>query len=467
MRRTKIVATVGPATSDPTTTRALLEAGADVLRLNAAHGDAHVHSDSARRIRAAADALGRSAALLVDLPGPKLRTGDVAGDSVSLSAGERFVLGALVEPGDEHRVATTVPDLAHWVTPGDEITLADGAIVLVVDDVRDGAVHTTIARGGLLRSRKGMHIPRAEQHIEPFTDADRDALELALALRAEFVGISFVRHARDVEQIRSSLPRRGYRPQLVTKIETAIALDELDGIIAVADAVMVARGDLGIEVPEARVPLIQKDIIRRCNAAGKPVITATQMLESMTRAPMPTRAEVNDVANAVIDGTDALMLSEETAVGAHPIEAVRTMANVAIEAERWPRDRVVPAPSDDDRVAWAVAHAAVEAAEDLAVTAILCPTHSGVTARRVASFRPRMPVIGAAERPEILGQLRLVWGVQPVAVAAVPDGADRLDLALRAARTAGLLAAGDLVAVVMASPAPRAGATDTVRIVRA
>ena len=438
-----------------------------MLRLNAAHGDATVHTASATRIRAAAGELGRPAAILVDLPGPKLRTGDVRGEAVELTAGTTFVLTAQGARGNETRVSTTVPELARWVGPGDEITLADGAIVLAVEAIRDADVYTTIARGGMLRSRKGMHIPRAEQHVEPFTDADRDALDLALALRAEFVGISFVRHGRDVEQIRSSLPRRGHRPLLVTKIETAAALDDLDGIIGAADAVMVARGDLGIEVPEARVPLLQKEIIRRCNAAGKPVITATQMLESMTRSPMPTRAEVNDIANAVIDGTDALMLSEETAVGAHPVDAVRTMAEVALEAERWPRDRVVPEPSDADRVAWAVAHAAVEAAEDLDVTAIVCATHSGITARRVASFRPLVPVIGASEQPEVLGQLCLVWGVEPVPVRIVPDGEDRLAAALEAGRDAGLLARGDLVAVVMASPAPRAGATDTVRIVRA
>ena len=250
-----------------------------------------------------------------------------------------------------------------------------------------------VVRGGVLRSRKGMHVPRAEAHVEPFTEADAVALRMAIAIKADFIGLSFVRRPEDVEAVRARLPKRGHRPQLVAKIETAVALDHLPGIVGAADAVMVARGDLGIQVPgRGACPLIQKEIIRFCNMAGKPVITATQMLESMTRSPLPTRAEVNDVANAVLDGTDALMLSEETAVGEYPADTVRTMSDVAEAAEAWPHARTTPqgaaAALDDDRVAWAVAHASVQAAEDLGVAAIVCPTQSGTTARRVAAFRP-------------------------------------------------------------------------------
>ena len=257
-------------------------------------------------------------------------------------AGNEFTLLADEIEGDGHHVSTTMPELAHWVEPGDDVYLADGAIVLRVTSRAGSAVHTEVVRGGLLRSRKGMHVPRAEAHVEPFTEHDAAALKMAIAIKADFVGLSFVRRPEDCEAVRARLPKRGHKPSLVAKIETAVALDHLPGIVQSADAVMVARGDLGIQVPARRVPLIQKEIIRFCNMSGKPVITATQMLESMTESPLPTRAEVNDVANAVLDGTDALMLSEETAVGLYPADAVRTMSEVAEAAEAWPRGARLP-----------------------------------------------------------------------------------------------------------------------------
>jgi pyruvate kinase len=470
MRRTKIVATVGPATSLPQSMRALLASGADVVRLNAAHGTADVHAQHASLARETAAALGRAVGVLVDLPGPKMRTGPVVDEEIRLEAGRELTLTSAEVIGDAHRVSTTVPELARWVRPGDEIYLADGAIVLHVERVVERDVVCEVVRGGVLRSRKGMHVPRAEAHVESFTDADAAALRLAIAIKADFIGLSFVRRPEDVEGVRQRLPKRRNRPQLVAKIETAVALDHLPSIVGVADAVMVARGDLGIQVPAQRVPLIQKEIIRFCNLAGKPVITATQMLESMTRAPLPTRAEVNDVANAVLDGTDALMLSEETAVGEYPADTVRTMSDVAEAAEAWPRERTTPqgaaAAADDDRVAWAVAHASVQAAEDLGVAAIVCPTQSGTTARRVAAFRPAVPIAGISAQPDVLGRLCLVWGVRPLSASAV-EGEDGLRHAVKAARDCGLARKGDLIAVVSASPGKRAGATDTVRIVRA
>src|SRR3954469_25943055 len=429
MRRTKIVATIGPATSEPDALKALLDAGVDVVRLNAAHAAPDVHAEHAATARAAAAALNRTVGVLVDLPGPKLRTGPVVNDEGELRIDSEVVLTAAPVVGDEHRVSTTIHDLARWVRVGDEVFLADGAIVLCVESIDGDDVQCRVVRAGLLRSRKGMHVPRAEGHVDPFTDADALALEMAVRIKADFVGLSFVRRPEDVEAVRARLPKRGAKPHLIAKIETAVALDHLAGIVAMADAVMVARGDLGIQVPARRVPLIQKEIIRFCNMAGKPVITATQMLESMTRSPMPTRAEVNDVANAVLDGTDALMLSEETAVGEYPADTVRTMSEVAEAAEAWPRTRTMPqgaaAALDDDRVAWAVAHASVQAAEDLGVAAIVCPTESGTTARRVAAFRPAVPIAGISAQPDVLGRLCLVWGVRPLTAAAV-EGDDGL-----------------------------------------
>jgi pyruvate kinase len=448
--------------------RSLLAAGVDVVRLNAAHGTAEMPA-RASLARDTAAQIGRSVGVLVDLPGPKLRTGPVVGDEVELLPGEAFTLRATAEVGDATQVSTTIPELARWVGPGDDVYLADGAIVLRVVAIDGRDVRCEIVRGGVLRSRKGMHVPRAEAHVEPFTDADAAALKVAVQMKADFVGLSFVRRPEDCESVRARLPKRGARPQLVAKIETAVALDHLPGIVGSADAVMVARGDLGIQVPARRVPLLQKEIIRFCNMAGKPVITATQMLESMTESPLPTRAEVNDVANAVLDGTDALMLSEETAVGRYPSDTVRTMSEVAEAAEAWPRTRTTPegvgAALDDDRVAWAVAHAAVQAAEDLGVAAIVCPTQSGTTARRVAAFRPSVPIAGIAATPEVLGRLCLVWGVRPIGMPE-SERADYVRDAVRAARSCGLVHKNELIGVVYASPGKRAGATDTVRVVR-
>ncbi len=470
MRRTKIVATIGPATSDPTSMLSIIAAGVDVVRLNASHGTLEQHRENASRARTIATDLGRTIGVLVDLPGPKLRSGDLAADEVELAIGASFTLRGERISGDATQVSTTLPELAQWMHPGDEVFLADGAIVLEVVSVDGADVSTIIRRGGILRSRKGMHVPKAERHIEPFTERDRVALEMAIEIRADFVGLSFVRNAEDIDHVRSLLPKRGMKPALIAKIETALAVDNLEAIMIATDAVMVARGDLGIQLPARRVPLIQKDIIRMCNLAGRTVITATQMLESMTRAPLPTRAEVNDVANAVIDGTDALMLSEETAVGSHPADVVRTMAEVAEAAEHWDRHHDTPtgveAP-DNDKVAWAVAHAAVHAAEDLKVAAILCPTRSGQTARRVAAFRPTMPVAGISPTHEVLGGLCLVWGVTPLVVPETADGGQQLRLAVQAARSAGLVRDGELVALVFGDAGPRAGSTDSVRIVRA
>ncbi len=469
MRRTKIVATVGPATSSPAAMRSLLEAGVDVVRLNAAHADMATHTRNARLVRETAAAIGRNVGILVDLPGPKIRSGVVANDAVDLESGQEFLLkGSESGIGNERQVATTLPELAHWARPGDEVYLADGAIVLRVLASEADDVRCEVVRGGTLRSRKGMHLPRAEAHVDPFTPRDGQALEMAIAAKVDFLGLSFVRRAEDVERVRALLPKRGVRPALVPKIETATAIDHLEGIVSAADAVMVARGDLGIQLPARRVPLLQKEIIRACNVAGKPVITATQMLESMTRSPLPTRAEVNDVANAVLDGTDALMLSEETAVGLFPSQTVRMMSEVAEAAEGWPHERVDPAAivgGDADRVAWAVAHAAVQAAEDLRVAAIVCPTRSGQTARRVAAFRPRVPIAGIATAPTVLGGLSLVWGVRPLLLAESAKE-ESLQAAVNAARAAGMVREGDLVVLVFGSAGPRAGSTDSVRVIR-
>lgn len=470
-RRTKIVATLGPATRDAESVRAILSAGVDVVRLNFAHDTPRVHAEAANLARAEAEALGRVVGVLVDLPGPKMRTGPIRDEQVVLEAGREFVLTAADVDGDHRHVSTSVEDLPSMVASGDEIYLADGQIVLHVDRIEGPDVITKVFRRGVLRSRKGMHLPAAEGRVQAFTPEDRTALEDALALEADLIGLSFVRDAEDLGRARAALPRQGRSPRLVAKIETASALENLDEIVAAADAVMVARGDLGIQTSLERMPLIQKEIIRKCNRSGIPVITATQMLESMTHSPLPSRAEVSDVANAVLDGTDALMLSEETAVGDHPASAVATMATTAVAAEAGSKveSHAVPAGRDDP-VAWAVAHAAVEASEDLGVAAILCPTQGGATPRRVAAFRPSMRIVGMSARPETLGGLALVWGVVPLSLPQSEDPRDTAEDVARATRSAleaGLVSEGDLVTVVAGSPGRRAGRTDYMRIARA
>jgi pyruvate kinase len=443
----------------------------DVVRLNLAHDVAAAHRRAAGAARGQAAELGRTVGILVDLPGPKMRTGPIAGDAVHLEPGGDFALTMQPIEGDSRCVSTTVNGLPRMVSKGDSIFLADGEIVLQVTSVRRAVVETSVVRGGVLRSGKGMHIPAAERDMESFTDADKAALGVGQRLGADLVGLSFVRDAADVERARAALPEHGRRPLLVAKVETRSAVDNLDEIVRAADAVMVARGDLGIQMELQEVPLLQKEIIARCNRAGVPVITATQIMESMTHSPMPTRAEVTDVANAVLDGTDALMLSEETAVGDFPEQTISIMSGVARQAEARLGDANFPSPREqpDERVSWAVARAAVHAAEDCSVTAILCPTRTGATPRRVAAFRPSMPIIGLSGRPETLGGLALVWGVVPLPVdvqRAAPNVREEVERAGAACRRAGLLARGDLVAVVAGGLAPRAGRTDYVRIAR-
>jgi pyruvate kinase len=472
MRRTKIIATLGPASREPDNVQALIEAGVDVFRLNFAHPSPEIHKAAAELARAKADEFGKVIGILADLPGPKMRTGEIEGGEVSLEPDQGFVLYSKDTVGDSNGVSTTVPGLAQMVEPGDEIFLADGAIILRVTETANGDVHTEVVRRGLLRSRKGMHLPSAEAKIQAFTKEDRETLEFALSFKVDLVGLSFIRDAEDVERARAALPKRGVKPLLIAKIETRTAVENLDEIVRAADAVMVARGDLGIQCPFEDVPLLQKRIIRACNETGTPVITATQMLESMTHGPLPSRAEVNDVANAVLDGTDALMLSEETAVGKYPVATVRAMSTIALaaETEERPHVRSVHHEGEDDPVSWAIARAAVHAAEELDVAAILCPTRSGATARRVAAFRPSMPILGLSHGAETVRPLALVWGVVPKLSAFFPEeqlAEEGLHQAVQAARDAGLVESGQLVAVVAGGPAPRAGSTDVVRIVLA
>jgi pyruvate kinase len=475
-RRTKIVATMGPSCREPDVLRGVIAAGADVVRLNLAHGTYDEHQAALAAARDAAASTDRVIGALADLPGPKMRTGPIAGGRIELHQGATVVLsgdGDGVE-GTADRFPTTVEGLGALVEPGEEIFLSDGAIVVKVLDVDGGDVRARVERGGVLASLKGMHLPSSEGRIEAFTAEDERALDAACDMGVDYVGLSFVRDAEDVERARTHLKARRSQVQLVAKIETRSAIENLDQIVAAADAVMVARGDLGIQLPLRDVPFLQKRIIRQCNRLGRPVITATEMLESMTEAPLPTRAEVADVANAVLDGTDAVMLSAETAIGERPVEAVKVMHGIVSTADvQKATGRAASEAmheSIEDPVSWAIARAAVQAAEDLNVAAIVCPTRSGATAKRVSAFRPRMPILGVAHRPQAVGALAMYWGVTPAFIEFLPEvrlEQEGIRRAANAAVSTGLAQEGDLVAVVAGGPAPRAGSTDFVRIVRA
>ena len=468
MRRAKIVATAGPASRSRGVLRELVAAGVDVLRLNLAHPSPEAHAQAARIAREEAAALDRVVAVLADLPGPKIRTGPIIGGEVQLEPGATLDLTAEHVEGDARRVSTSLESLPRIVTRGDQVFLADGEIVLEVVSADETTVRTHVVRGGILRSRKGMHLPQHEGRIDAFTESDRGSLRDAIALKADLVGLSFVRNADDLRRVRAELPDDD-PPLLVAKIETRSAVENLAEIVEEAAAVMVARGDLGIQTELPELPLLQKRIIRACNCAGKPVITATQMLESMTRAPLPTRAEVADVANAVLDGTDALMLSEETAVGDRPVEVVRTMDGIISAAERSASAHASPVSENlgGDRVSWATAHAGVQAALDLNAAAILCPTRSGSTALKVAAFRPPMAIVGISPFSHPRAMLALAWGVVPLGSAAeLPQGApgEDVEVAVRAAVGAGTIGHGDVVVVVAGGPAAPPGGTDLVRV---
>jgi pyruvate kinase len=467
-RRAKIVATAGPASRSRGVLGDLVAAGVDVVRLNLAHPSPEAHAQAARIAREEASNVDRVVAILADLPGPKIRTGPIVGGEVVLEPGAALDLTVEQVEGDTRRVSTSLATLPEIVTRGDHVFLADGEIVLEVASSDGTSVRTQVLRGGVLRSRKGMHLPEHEGRIDAFTDRDRSALRDAISMKADLVGLSFVRDADDLRRVRAELPDED-PPLLVAKIETRSAVENLTEIVQEADAVMVARGDLGIQMQLSELPLLQKRIIHACNCAGKPVITATQMLESMTRAPLPTRAEVADVANAVLDGTDALMLSEETAIGDRPVEVVRTMDGIITSTERAHSDHASPVSENlgGDRVSWATAHAGVQAALDLGAAAILCPTRSGSTALKVAAFRPPMPIVGISPFSHPRAMLALAWGVTPLGSASeLPHGApgEDIEIALRAAVAAGTVERGAVVVVVAGGPTAPPGGTDLVRV---
>jgi pyruvate kinase len=479
--RTKIVATIGPASDSAEVLGDLIDAGMDVVRLNLSHGALDGHLERLARVRAVAAQRGRPIAVLADLPGPKIRAGAFPDGGVALVAGAFVTLRPGDGPSDRSNITVPYPTLIDDLRVGSRVQLGDGAIAMRVTEVGDDAVVAQLETGGEANGRPGVHLSSETLRLPSPTAEDLVLAEAVAAAGVEFIAVSFVRAASDVEEVRAVV---GNRAQLVAKIETTAAIDHLHEIIASSDVVMVARGDLGIDCPIEDVPHLQKRIIRHCVEAGVPVITATQMLESMITAPSPTRAEVSDVANAVFDGTDALMLSGETAIGHDPALVVRTMAAVAERAEseasyrQWANrlGRMQQLPhhekmSSIDPITAALTHAASQAAHDAGATAILCCTRSGRTARAMARFRPAARMIGLSPDPSVVRSLGLSWGVEPLEVDVYGTTDEMVWFAVETALRAALVAPGDTVLVLAGAPDPvrprlAGAATDVLRIVR-
>jgi len=472
MRRAKIVATLGPASSDASILEKLIGLGVDVARFNFSHGRHEDHAQRLDRIRAASRHLGKAVAVLQDLQGPKIRTGPLkAGKAgVRVESGSEIVITTEGEiPGDEKMISTTYPHLAEDVRPGDRLLVDDGLLefrVLSTDGVRARA---EVVEGGLLGEHKGINLPGVTLRADPLSEKDKADLAFGISHGVDYVALSFVRSAADVGLCRTEMDRAGRVVPVIAKIEKPEALDHIDEIIAAADGVMVARGDLGVEILPERVPIIQKEICRKANAVGKPVIIATQMLNSMIEHPRPTRAEASDVANAIWDGADAVMLSGETASGKYPLLAVQMMDRIVREAETalLPREvgvaaiapRAVGAPVNQ-----VIAGAACEAAAVSAAVAICCFTLRGETARQLAQFRPNVPIVAFSPDQSIRRRLALYWGVVPKVMEPVKNADLMTEMVSDRLLADGVAAPGDRVVVVHGSPLGIPGQTNSIRL---
>lgn len=467
MRRTKIICTIGPATKSPEMLRRLAEAGMNVARLNFSHGTREEHGQRIQEIRAIEEQIGTPIAILQDLPGTKLRTGRMPPGGVSLVAGQRFIFTTRDVPGSAEEVNLPYPELVRQAVPGRRIFVDDGQLEFKIESATETDIITQVVIGGVLGAHKGVNMPGARISLPSVTEADIEDLKFGLEKDVDWVAASFIRSASDLAPIRKIIEDAGKPVRLIAKIEKAEAVEEIDSIINAADGIMIARGDLGVEMPLEQVPVVQKMIIRKCNEAGKPVITATQMLDSMIRNRRPTRAEVTDVANAIYDGTDATMLSGETAIGAFPIEAVEMMSKIAVQAEETIDYRAVQKEKilgAANTVTEAIAQATVEIAGDLNATAIVTPTSSGATARAVSKYRPTAPIIAAATSTATYRQLALSWGVYPVLVKPSRSTDEMISEAVDGVMRAGLVKPNDTIVLTAGVPAGVPGRTNLIKV---
>lgn len=451
MRRVKIVCTIGPASRELDVLTQLAEAGMNVARLNMSHGTHEYHRGTIERVRQVSENLGKPIAILADLQGPKLRVGKMQEGGVELKRGEKLVLTVDDVVGEPGRVPIQYKDLPRRVKAGEHILVDDGLLELEVTGASEREITTTVLIGGLLTDNKGMNLPDASLDIPALTAKDIEDVRFALNNQVDWIALSFVRTAHEVLELKSIIQTDssfGRVPPVISKIEKPEAVRNIDAIVHASDAIMVARGDLGIEIAPETVPMVQKMIINKCLAAAKPVITATQMLDSMIRNPRPTRAEASDVANAVLDGSDAIMLSGETASGRYPVESVQTMVKIAAEAERAliaAEYRARFAVPEIYTAAGAVCYAAMQTANELGAKAIIAPTVSGATARFIASFRPKVPVIAVTPSPMVQRQLCLHWGTYPLLTRRLSNTDEVVNDAINVAQASSMVTPGDSV----------------------
>ena len=470
VRRAKIVCTIGPASRSPEALRALVSAGMNVARINFSHGSHAEHAAVIADLRQISDELGTPLAILQDLQGPKIRLGTLQDGGVDLHSGARFTLTVDDIEGTAERASTSYKALPADVAPGDEILLSDGLLRLIVDEVFATEVACTVVDGGYLRQRAGINLPGAELSVPSMTEKDRADLAFGVSQGVDWVALSFVRSAADVDALKAELARLQADVGVVAKLEKPQAIESLEAIVDSADAIMVARGDLGVEMSPERVPFIQKTIIRACAAAGKPVITATQMLESMIENPRPTRAEASDVANAVFDGTDAVMLSGETAMGQYPIEAVQMMDRIVCEAERnvaaQPEHRRRARRAAPLSFSDAIAEAAGLVAADTQAAAIVAFTQSGFSAKLIAKSRPQTPIYAFTPNEDVQRRLCVHWGVEPRLSAYVERTQDMIEVVEERLVREEHVRVGDSLVFLAGMPSNRPGTTNTLRLHR-
>ncbi len=464
MPRTKIVCTIGPASGDPAVLRRLIENGMSVARLNFSHGTHEEHREKILSIRSISDDMGIPVAILQDLCGPKIRVGDAPEGGLRLEPGQEFILTNQDAGGEKNRISVSYPRLPTEVSEGDRILLADGMMELEVRKTTETEIRTEVITGGVLTSHKGINLPSGTITAPSLTDKDRKDLRFGLEMGVDYVALSFVRTADDLRKVKEIIHDNGKETPLVAKIEKHEAVNNIDEIMEVTDAIMVARGDLGVEIPLETVPEIQKMLVRKGNQVGKPVIIATQMLRSMVEAPRPTRAEATDVANAVLDGADAVMLSEETATGEYPAEAVGFMGRIARSAfNHFHHSRYMELPPEKN-VSQSVAHASCILADHLEAKAIIATTRSGSTAMHISRFKPKARILALSPDKDVVRRLALYWGCYPRHVPDTEDTDKRIELASSSALASRLVSKGDLVVITSGQPVWRKGTTNMLRV---
>ncbi len=466
-RKTKIICTIGPASASLETLKKLIRAGMNVARVNFSHGDYKTHEKVIALVREAGTHVGEQVAILQDLSGPKIRLGKISASSLVLTHGQEVVLFA-GDSSDNDDIPVNYPHLAEDVAEGARISLADGLVELSVERIEGGKLYCTVLNEGSVSSHKGVNMPLTKLRITAFTEKDRADLEFGLKQEVDYVAMSFVRSVEDLVPIRDILDKCEHPPLLLAKIEKPEAIEKLDEILSFADGVMVARGDLGVEMPLERLPMVQKKIISAARRAAKPVITATQMLRSMIDNPRPTRAEVTDTANAMLDGTSAVMLSEETAVGSYPVEAVKVLDQVARATEPYIDSRRMLKELDAESLASveaSITRSACVLADKLNAACIVVVTHSGSSARQVARFRPGVPIIGITSEVHTLRKMPLFWGVMPLLETEKRKPTELVALTIDFVKKHKFAKAGDLVILTSGYPSMQAGGTDMIKVI--